>query len=96
MITLLTTDEVATILRCHRSTVQRMAQAGKFPGALAVGNGSRKSWRIPEAALSGFVDGGGDLNQEAESEQKSKPSRSTRGGTPNARGWELYRKFSKG
>lgn len=79
---LLTTEEVAEILRCHRSTVQRMAQAGKFPGALAIGNGQRKSWRIPEAALQGLA---------SDDEPKAKPKAITVG----VRGWELYRKFSK-
>ena len=59
-----------------------MAQDGKFPGALAIGNGNRKSWRIPESALQGL----------SADEPKAIPKKTT----ASARGWELFNKFSKG
>lgn len=45
---ILTATEAAEILKCHRSTVQRMAASGRFPNAKSIGNGQRKNWRIPE------------------------------------------------
>jgi excisionase family DNA binding protein len=78
----LTTDEVAELLRCHRSTVQRMAQSGKFPGAKVIGNGQRRSWRIPESSLD-------ELQPGCDAVVKVKPV------TVSGRGLELYRKFSK-
>lgn len=78
----LTIEEVASILRCHRSTVQRMAQAGRFSNALILGTGSRRSWRIPEESVK-------ELQPGCDAVAKVKPV------TVSGRGLELYRKFSK-
>lgn len=46
-----TTDEVAKILRVHRTTVQRMIECGQLPGSLAIQTGKRKFWRVPKTAI---------------------------------------------
>ena len=83
---ILTAQEAAEILKCHRSTIQRMAQAGRFPNAKSIGNGQRKCWRIPESDLE-LLGSGNDGEETA----RSKPVKNV-----NGRGWELYKKFSKG
>lgn len=50
-----TPEEFALILKIHRTTVVRMAAAGKLPGSILVGTGKRKSWRIPESAIQSLV-----------------------------------------
>lgn len=47
----LTVQEVADILRVHRSTVQRLASTGQLPGTLMIRTAHRKTWRIPRSAL---------------------------------------------
>lgn len=91
----LTPSEVANILRVHRSTVQRMAAAGRFPGALSLGTGKRRNWRIPESAL--IQMGLKAADDAAEAEERSEQASAARqpGKRGTARGFELYRKFSK-
>lgn len=47
----LTPKEVANLLRVHRVTVQKMIENGQLPGSIALGNKTRKHWRIPKSAL---------------------------------------------
>lgn len=46
-VTYLTSAELATILRCHRSSITRMAGAGEIPGAIRMG----AEWRFRREAI---------------------------------------------
>lgn len=51
----MTVEDVADMLRINKSTVYRMAKAGRIP-ATRVG----RQWRFRLSALEAFLDGGGD------------------------------------
>jgi excisionase family DNA binding protein len=50
---LLTTDEVAEVLRCHPNTVFRWAKAGRLPGVKLFG-----SWRFRVDDIQNFINTG--------------------------------------
>ena len=51
MMDLLTTAEVAAILRVHRTTVQRLIEAKRLHALSVSVTGKRKQWRIPRESL---------------------------------------------
>lgn len=69
----MTVEDVAEMLRINKSTVYRMAKAGRLP-ATRVG----RQWRFRLSALEAFLDAGGDAafeekssgSEEKEQEQK--------------------------
>ena len=54
---LLTTTEVAKILRVHRTTVQRLIEAKQLHAFAISTNGRRKQWRITRESLQRMIDG---------------------------------------
>jgi len=58
----MTVEDVADLLRINKSTVYRMAKAGRIP-ATRVG----RQWRFRLSALEEFLDAGGDGMFEADS-----------------------------
>lgn len=58
----MTVEDVAEMLRINKSTVYRMAKAGRLP-ATRVG----RQWRFRLSALEAFLDAGGDAAFEEES-----------------------------
>ncbi len=57
----MTVEDVAEMLRINKSTVYRMAKAGRIP-ATRVG----RQWRFRLSALEDFLDAGGDRAFEAD------------------------------
>jgi len=57
----MTVEDVADMLRINKSTVYRMAKAGRIP-ATRVG----RQWRFRLSALEDFLDAGGDIAFEQE------------------------------
>lgn len=53
----LTSGQVAERLKVSRSTVLRLATAGRFPGSIQVGVGTirRRGLRIPEIAVAAYI-----------------------------------------
>ena len=60
----MTVEDVAEMLRINKSTVYRMAKAGRIP-ATRVG----RQWRFRLSALEEFLDAGGDVAFEEESQE---------------------------
>lgn len=60
----MTVEDVADMLRINKSTVYRMAKAGRIP-ATRVG----RQWRFRLSALEEFLDAGGDRAFEQSEEQ---------------------------
>ncbi len=52
----MTVEDVAALLRINKSTVYRMAKAGRIP-ATRVG----RQWRFRLSAIEAFLDAGGDV-----------------------------------
>ena len=63
----MTVEDVAEMLRINKSTVYRMAKAGRIP-ATRVG----RQWRFRLSALEEFLDAGGDMAFEAVEEAELK------------------------
>ncbi len=61
----MTVEDVADMLRINKSTVYRMAKAGRIP-ATRVG----RQWRFRLSALEDFLDAGGDVAFSQEEEQE--------------------------
>ena len=61
----MTVEDVAEMLRINKSTVYRMAKAGRLP-ATRVG----RQWRFRLSALEEFLDAGGDFASHAEREEQ--------------------------
>ena len=53
----LNASEVANLLRVHRSTVSRLLQKGRIPGAIRMGTAGK--WRIPLASYEKLIKGTG-------------------------------------
>lgn len=68
MDTLLTIEEVADILRCGREHVRSLCHSGKL-GAINIGAGRYKSFRIPESSLRAYLS---DVSTEEEPHQTRK------------------------
>jgi excisionase family DNA binding protein len=66
----MTVEDVAEMLRINKSTVYRMAKAGRIP-ATRVG----RQWRFRLSALEDFLDAGGDVAFEAEHQDVEEPLR---------------------
>jgi len=60
----MTVEDVAEMLRINKSTVYRMAKAGRIP-ATRVG----RQWRFRLSALEEFLDAGGDVAFEEEGQE---------------------------
>lgn len=52
----LTPGEAAVVLRCSTWTITRLATRGRLPGAISIGAGNRKRWRIPASALDALTE----------------------------------------